>query len=92
MAASQADSAVDIQAWFEQEIPCQKCSNPAQLRSMSHPRCTERPGPPIYSCIDCWRPWLVRVSKKLAKQGRIQCMWCNGRFGSVEEFSDFKEF
>ena len=88
---TEAETFFDVEAVFEEELPCDQCGKGALVRSKGH-SCPVRPGP-FYKCLPCWQKWLSITLGKMANHGGwICCTHRQRHFNSVEEFSDYRPF
>lgn len=89
----QADVSPDIlsESWLDEEIPCGDCGKAARLRSRGHAPvdCT---GDVFYKCFACWQLWFAKIAGDLREYGHLWCADCGGKFLTVADFSDYREF
>lgn len=90
--------AVDIEALFEEDIPCGgvsllniTCDKSAQLRGQGH-GCHSRDDLGYFKCIPCWQKWLAKVLTTMANHGVVTCSECQQTFSNVQDFSDYRPF
>lgn len=84
---------VDLEALFEQEIPCHRCGAGARFRSLGD-GCPNRIGqtPPFYKCLKCLIDWTARSQNSLSAKGFLRCWNCERKFPDIPSFSDYREF
>lgn len=88
------ESAEELEARFQAAIPCNKCGQPATLRSLGHGPCPDLGGaaPPFFKCKRCFTKWYAQVEMKLRVVGHLVHSGCERKFHRIEDFSDYREF
>lgn len=87
----------EFETAFKNSIPCDGCEEPAHWRSFGHKvnDCgggKGNPPPPYHKCTDCYMTWREVVRKRIEGSGDIGCRTCDRRFGTIEEFSNYRRF
>lgn len=83
---------IKLEAQLSDEIACDRCGKPAQLRSYGHSRTCGSRRPPYYRCIKCWQRLCSRILEALTRYDHISCKHCDRTFTSVDEFSKYEPF
>lgn len=87
---TQTDNAVDLEAWYEEEVPCGNCGDRAVVMSPGH-GCAPIP-PQACKCKPCFEAWYREVRQIILWLDFVECVLCGRRFTSVESFSPFRPF
>ncbi len=88
------ESIEELEAQFQTSIPCNKCGQPATLRSIGHGQCPDPDGsvPPFFKCDRCFVKWYAQAEMKLHMAGHLIHSGCKQKFDRIEDLSDYREF